>query len=155
MFVGQFNYTLDNKKRLVIPAKFRISLSDKPALEDYHLFATLKKVEYQNMVSQFLEIYPPEVWEKHFEWLKENAKKSQEAAWYLRKIASDTELCKVDPQWRILVPTRLISAAELKRDIMIIGGGDHIEIWDLAKWNTVSPWLNNQIPQLEKYIYKP
>ena len=155
MFVGQFNYTLDNKKRLVIPAKFRISLSDKPALEDYHLFATLKKVEYQNMVSQFLEIYPPEVWEKHFEWLKENAKKSQEAAWYLRKVTSDTELCKVDPQWRILVPTRLISAAELKRDIMIIGGGDHIEIWDLAKWNTVSPWLNNQIPQLEKYIYKP
>jgi len=155
MFVGQFNYTLDNKKRLVIPAKFRISLSDKPALEDYHLFATLKKVEYQNMASQFLEIYPPEVWEKHFEWLKENAKKSQEAAWYLRKITSDTELCKVDPQWRILVPTRLISAAELKRDIMIIGGGDHIEIWDLAKWNTVAPWLNNQIPQLEKYIYKP
>jgi len=155
MFVGQFNYTLDNKKRLVIPAKFRFSLSDKPTLEDYHLFATMKKVEYQNLTSLFLEIYPPEVWEKHLEWLKELAKKSQEAAWYLRKIASDTELCKVDPQWRILVPTRLISAAELKRDIMIIGGGDHIEIWDLAKWNTVSPWLNNQIPQLEKYIYKP
>src|SRR3989339_427428 len=152
MFVGQFNYTLDNKKRLVIPAKFRFSLSDKPTLEDYHLFATMKKVEYQNLTSLFLEIYPPEVWEKHLEWLKELAKKSQEAAWYLRKIASDTELCKVDPQWRILVPTRLISAAELKRDIMIIGGGDHIEIWDLAKWNTVSPWLNNQIPQLEKYI---
>jgi MraZ protein len=155
MFVGQFNYTLDNKKRLVIPAKFRLSLSDKSTSEDYHLFATLKKVEYQNMVSQFLEIYPPEVWEDYLKHLKERSKERQEVAWYLRKIAADTELCKVDPQWRILVPTRLISAAELKRDIMIIGGGDHIEIWDLAKWNTVSPWLNNQIPQLEKYIYKP
>ena len=154
MFVGQYDYTLDNKKRLVIPAKFRISLSDLMSSGNAHLFVTLKNVEHQNISAKFLEIYPPDVWQKNLEWLSDLAKTSQEAAWYFRKVTSDTELCKLDPQWRILVPSRLINSAELKRNIMIIGSGSYIEVWDLEKWNTVSAWLNNQTPQLEKYIYK-
>ena len=154
MFVGQYDYTLDNKKRLVIPAKFRISLSDIMSLDTPNLFVTLKNVEHQNISAKFLEIYQPDVWEKNLEWLGELAKTSQEAKWYLRKVTSDTELCKLDPQLRILVPSRLINSAELKRNIMIIGSGTYIEVWDLEKWNTVSAWLNNQAPQLEKYIYK-
>jgi MraZ protein len=154
MFVGQYNYTLDNKKRLVIPAKFRISLSEIKSSGDSNLFVTLKNAEHQNLSTKFLEIYPPEVWQKHLDRLSESAETSQEAAWYFRKITSDTELCKLDPQWRILVPSRLINAAELKRNIMIIGSGSHIEVWDMEKWDMVSKWLNNQAPQLEKYIYK-
>ncbi|MDI6732907.1 MAG: hypothetical protein QME51_02060 [Planctomycetota bacterium] len=156
MFVGQYAYTLDSKKRLVIPAKFRLTLSDKPVLEeDYHLFVTLKSESYQNVVTHHLEIYPPETWKEYFEWLNDLAKQSEEARWYLRKISSDTELCKVDPQWRILIPLRLINGAELKRDIMIIGGGKHIQVWEREKWNMVSVWLDNQAPTLAKYVYKP
>lgn len=149
MFVGQYNFTLDNKKRVVIPAKFRDSLS-----EESNLFVTLKNVEFQNLSARFIEIYPPEVWQKHLEWLGELAKKNQEASWYFRKIASDTEMCKLDSQWRILVPERLIKSAELKRGIMIVGSGDHMEVWELEKWNMVSAWLNKEMPQFEKYIYK-
>ena len=55
-------------------------------------------------------------------------------------------------QWRILVPT-LISAAGLKRDIMIIGSGDHMKS---GAWpDGIRSPLAQQIPQLEKYIYKP
>lgn len=154
MFVGQYDYTLDNKKRLVIPAKFRISLSDIKSSDNANLFVTLKNVEHQNLSAKFLEIYPPDVWEKNLQWLGELAKTSQEAAWYFRKVTSDTELCKLDPQWRILVPSRLINSAELKRNIMIIGSGTYIEVWDLEKWNITSAWLNKQAPQFEQYIYK-
>ena len=63
-------------------------------------------------------------------------------------------MCKLDTQWRILVPSRLIKEAELKRDIMIVGNGDNIEIWDLDKWNEVAASLNEQISSLERSIYK-
>jgi MraZ protein len=154
MFVGQFDYTLDKKKRLVIPAKFRLALSDLFSSDNPNLYVTLNSVEYQNVSGKFLEVYPPDVWRSRLEWIEGLAKKSQEAAWYFRKITADTELCRLDSQWRILIPVRLIKSAQLQRDVMIIGNGSRIEVWDLVKWNEVSVWLNNISPQLEKYIYK-
>jgi len=150
MFVGQYNFTLDIKKRLVIPAKFRDSLT-----EESNLFVTLNNVEYQNISARYISIYPPAVWQKNLEWLGERAKETQEASWYFRKIAADTEMCKLDTQWRILVPERLIKSAELKREIMIVGNGDRMEVWEMEKWNMASAWMNKEAPQLEKYIYKP
>ena len=69
MFVGQFNYTLDKKKRLVIPAKFRPSLSSLINQDDENLFVTLKKVEYQSITASFLSVCISKDWEKQKEWL--------------------------------------------------------------------------------------
>ena len=148
MFVGQHHHTLDLKKRLVIPAKFRPFLP-----EEKGLYVTLKTAEYNNQITNFLILYPSSAWEKRSEWVEKAALNSEEADWYLRKFASDTEYCKLDTQWRLIIPLRLIKSANLKRDIIIIGTINQIEIWNLEKWHEASAWLKEHSTTLEKHTY--
>ena len=152
MFVGQYQFTLDTKKRLVVPAKFRAFFP--PEEKERGVFATAQSVEYDDIHSNHLVLYTPADWHKHADWIAKSALQSEEAKWYLRKISSDTEFCKIDAQWRVVIPLRLINAAELKRDIMITGAVDRIEVWDLAKWREVSEWLKEHSTGLEKHIYE-
>lgn len=151
MFVGQYQFTLDVKKRLVVPAKFRPFFPSET--EDRGIFATVKPVEHNQVVSNCLALYPPDAWEKYVGWITEAAKQREEAQWYLRKIASDTEFCKIDIQWRVVIPIRLINTAGLKREIMIIGTVDRIEVWDLAKWQEIAEWMKDRSINFERYIY--
>lgn len=137
MFVCQHNHTLGPKKRLVIPAKFRPFFP-----EEKSIYASLKTVEYNQINTKFLILYPPDAWRKQAERVEQATLSREEAEWYLRKIASDTEYCKIDIQWRVIIPLRLINAAELKKDIVIIGMGDRIEVWNPTQWQLVAEWLN-------------
>ncbi|MFA5793622.1 MAG: hypothetical protein WC980_00930 [Candidatus Brocadiia bacterium] len=155
MFVGQHYHTLDAKKRLVIPAKLRHSSLLTPNEADTKgVYVTLDTKSYQNNNINLLVLYPASVWAKNLELLEQNALRSEEAAWYLRKVSADTEFCKIDEQWRVLIPLRLINTAELKRDIVIVGAGSKIEVWDTAKWDNVYKWLQSQSTTFEKYVYK-
>lgn len=148
MFVGQHHHTLDPKKRLVIPAKFRPFFP-----EEKGIYVTLKTARYNDLITSFLILYPSDAWQKRSEWVEKAALNSEEAEWYLRKFSSDTEYCKIDAQWRVIIPLRLIKSAGLKRDIMIVGVVDKFEVWDLEKWRGVSEWLKSQSTTLEKYTY--
>lgn len=152
MFVGQYQFTLDKKKRLVIPSKFRkfFPAEDKEA----GIYVTLNQAEYNNIKSEYLAIYSVPAWEKHTEWITNAALQDERARWYSRKIASDTEFCKVDSQWRIVVPLRLINQAKLKRDIMITGVVDRIEVWDLAKWKEIDHWLKEHSTDFERSVFR-
>lgn len=155
MFVGQHHHTLDAKKRLVIPAKCRhSSLLTPNELDTKGVYVTFDTKSYQDNNINLLVLYPSSIWAKNLELLENNALKSEEAAWYLRKVSADTEFCKIDEQWRVLIPLRLIKAADLKREIMIVGAGSKLEIWDIDKWNNIYEWLRVQATNFEKYTYK-
>lgn len=151
MFVGQYQFTLDKKKRLVIPAKFRPFFP--PEEKESGVYVTVNTVEHSDIKTNCLAIYTPTTWQNHSEWVANAALQNEQAKWYLRKVASDTEFCKVDVQWRLVIPMRLINAAGLKRDIMIVGVVNRIEVWDLEKWKEVSNWLEDHSTNLEKHIY--
>lgn len=148
MFVGQHHHTLDPKKRLVIPSKFRPFFPSEKAV-----YVTFKTVEYGQLTTNFLTLYPPDAWYKQASLVQEATANREEAEWYQRKITSDTEYCTIDAQWRVIIPLRLINSAELKRDIMIIGMGNRIEVWDAPKWQSVAEWLNQQATTLSRAIY--
>ncbi|MEK7448122.1 MAG: hypothetical protein AAB019_01420 [Planctomycetota bacterium] len=151
MFVGQHHHTLDTKKRLVIPSKFRLSFE---AGENEGIYVSLHTVKHTGTSLSYLNLYPPSAWTKLLERIEKIAVSSEKATWYLRKLSADTEFCHLDPQWRILIPLRLIKGADLKRDIMIIGGNDHIEVWCIEKWQQISYWLNEHTSEFEKDIYR-
>ncbi|MBI4711891.1 MAG: hypothetical protein HY762_01090 [Planctomycetes bacterium] len=119
------------------------------------IFVNLQTKECLNDKINFLVLYSQGEWEKHLEWLSANSLKSIEADWYLRKVSSDTEFCKIDIQWRLLIPFRLIRSADLKRDIIIVGVGNRIEVWDSENWGKVYKWLETQSVNMEKGVYKP
>jgi MraZ protein len=151
MFVGQFQFTLDIKKRLIIPSKFRTFFPEEE--KERGVYVSVNAVKQNNNVTNFLSIYPFPAWQKHTESLTNAALKNEEARLYLLKIATDTEFCNVDAQWRIVVPVRLINTAGLKRDIMITGVIDHMRVWDMEKWREIESWLKENSTDLEKYTY--
>ncbi|MCK4909127.1 MAG: hypothetical protein KAS70_04445 [Planctomycetes bacterium] len=152
MFVGQHHHTLDAKKRIVIPSKFRLSFT--PEEREEGIYVNLTTAKHTGTPLSYLNLYPPTAWTTLLERIGKIAESSEKAAWYLRKLASDTEFCRIDPQWRVLIPARLIKGSELKRDIMIVGGNDHIEIWNIEKWQQIGQWLDEHTSEFEKDIYR-
>lgn len=146
MFVGQYTHTLDSKNRLVIPSKFRRMLQSG---KERALYVSLKRTQEGN----FIEMYPAEAWEKRATWVEEAAQRSDEGEWYERKLAWDTEYCRIDNQWRMILPARLIEAAGLGTEVMVVGVMRRIEVWDLETWKRTDENLGRSSPRLEQSLY--
>ena len=147
MFVGQYTHTLDEKNRLVLPSKFREFFRARES--DQAFFVTLKTTSD----ASFLQMFPPTAWEDRTKWVEEAARQTEDAEWLLRKFAWDAEYCRADEQWRLILPPRLITAAGLAREVMIVGVVRWVEVWNAEAWRTADQRLRQQAPALEKSLY--
>jgi len=120
MFIGEYKHTIDNKKRLAIPSKFRKELEGKAVIT--------------RGLDSCLVIYPLKEWEKMAKKL-ENLPTSQiEARNFARIMLSGASEVELDKLGRILVPDFLKNYAFLKKNAAILGLSNRIEIWDEEKW---------------------
>ncbi len=111
---GEYNHTIDKKKRMFLPAKIRDAIGEK--------FFMVKSLS-----AKCIALYPEEVWEKFEEKL--DALPEVDGISIKRKIFSSMEETSVDAQGRILIPTNLCEYAELEKNVVVIGAGRHAEIW--------------------------
>jgi len=120
LFQGDFKHTIDSKNRIFIPARFREALGDSfivyPA-PDGCLF-----------------IFTNEKWESIANQIKGQSatiedRKRQRRAFY------GVLTVEPDKQGRITLSQFLVDHAGLKKDVIIFGMTDRIEIWDLDRWN--------------------
>ncbi|MBO7364761.1 MAG: division/cell wall cluster transcriptional repressor MraZ [Lachnospiraceae bacterium] len=129
MFMGTYTHAMDEKGRLIIPARIREELGEG--------FILTKNLDH------CLGIYPAEGWKKFVEAVGTLPKISSEAARRLRRFYFGNSLtCEVDKQGRILIPGPLREFAGLSRDITMVGVDDHVEIWDTAVWNKYNAELD-------------
>ncbi|WP_368294014.1 division/cell wall cluster transcriptional repressor MraZ [Dehalobacter sp. TBBPA1] len=124
MFMGEFLHTIDNKGRLIIPAKFRELLGNKS-------FIT-KGME------DCLFLYPENGWLDFVEKLKQLPVSQTRAREFTRLFFSSAAECEFDKQGRILVPANLRERAFLEKDVVVVGVMDRIEVWDSLKWREYS-----------------
>ena len=120
MFIGEYVYSLDKKRRLSIPAKFRKDLG--------------KKAVVTRGLDNCLVLYPMSEWEKLAQKLQELPAAKGEARGFVRIMLSGAIDVRLDKLGRILVPDYLTKYASLKKNIAVIGLGNRIEIWDEKKW---------------------
>lgn len=115
---GQFNSTLDEKGRILIPSKLREKLNGIPLI----LTRGLEKC---------LWLFPEEEWQKVTKVLLDNSSlfKARSQMIQRRLIAPATEI-GVDRNGRLNIPSSLQKRAGLVRDCILIGLDDHVEIWD-------------------------
>lgn len=122
MFLGTFTPRLDDKGRLILPAKFRDELA-----------AGLVLTRGQERCLYLFS-------EQEFAQMHENIRRapvtSKQARDYLRVFLSGAHAETPDKQGRIVVPQSLREYAGLDRDLAVIGAGSRAEIWDLTAWNT-------------------
>ena len=120
--MGEYSHSLDTKGRLIMPAKLRQDIGDKFILTkglDGCLFA-----------------FSQEEWLNFEEKLKSLPLSDKNARNFVRFFLSGATECEIDKQGRFLIPTNLRETASLQKEVVIIGVGTRIEIWDKEKWNS-------------------
>lgn len=116
MFIGEYNHTIDAKGRLIIPSKFRELLGD-------HFVVT-------KGFDGCLFGYDHEEWKLLGEKLRALPINHKEARQMERFFLAGAAEAEVDKQGRILIPGVLREFAGLGKDVVLIGVGNRIEIWD-------------------------
>ncbi len=116
-FLGRFEYQLDDKSRVSLPAAFRRVAGDDS-------FVLLKDH------SEALTLIPATTWTEVQKRLLEYRKSSRAAGAVVRRLVASAVEVRPDKQGRILIPTWLKEEAELDGAVLLVGALDRIEIWN-------------------------
>ena len=118
--MGEYAHQLDNKGRLIIPAKFRELLGDKMVIN--------------RGLDGCLNVYSISSWESILTQLKQLPTTKKESRMYMHMMTAKAALVDVDSAGRVLIPSSLISEAGLVKACVIVGVVDHCEIWSEERW---------------------
>jgi len=120
MFIGEYIYSIDEKKRLAIPAKFRQALG--------------KKAVLTRGLDNCLVIYPLKEWQELSQKLESLPTGKIDARGFIRIMLSGAVDITLDKLGRILLPDHLKKYASLEKNVVVIGLSNRIEIWDEKRW---------------------
>ncbi len=126
MFYGEYQHSLDNKDRLIIPAKFREIFKENYA----------EKFFITRGLDRCLFLFTEEEWKLQEKRFRDIPFTRQESRKFNRLYFSGASEVMCDKQGRILVPDYLKKYGEIKEDVVIIGVSDRIEIWAKEKWGS-------------------
>ena len=122
-FRGSFDHSLDAKNRLTVPARYRAALADGVVLampvDLKPCVGVWRPEEYETYTQRALAELPP------------LSSRLNEMERFFYGSSHDTEL---DAAGRIMVPGFLGEYAKLSKDVVVVGVGDRMELWDRAAW---------------------
>lgn len=124
MFLGTYQPKLDEKGRLILPAKFRDALA-----EGLVMTRTQERA---------LAVYPRTAFEAKMTSLISAPSTVKQVRDYQRMLMAGASDEVPDRQGRVTIPPHLRSYAGLDRDVVVIGAGDRAEIWDAKAWQEYS-----------------
>jgi MraZ protein len=122
MFIGEYSHSIDPKRRLALPSKFRGELGS--------------RVVVTRGLDRSLFVYPMKVWEELAEKLGampvgESGKRS-----FVRlQLAGATDV-ELDSQGRVLIPDYLKEYAGLGKNVVVVGLFNRLELWDETTWKS-------------------
>lgn len=120
MLIGEYEHSLDTKGRVIMPAKLREDMGEKFILTkglDGCLFGFSQKE-----------------WVNFEEKLKTLPLTNKNARDFVRFFLSGATECEMDKQGRFLVSANLREYATMDKEVVVIGVGTRIEIWNKEKW---------------------
>ena len=121
MFIGEYHHTIDEKKRLIIPTKFRNDLG--------------KEFIITRGIEKCLYVYSKSSWDEITDKLKTLPFTKKNAREFNRFFLSGATLAELDKSGRVLLTSPQISYANITKECVIVGVGERIEIWPLDSWN--------------------
>jgi len=116
-FLGSYQYQMDGKGRVSLPADFRLEASG----DRFVLF---------QWEPPYLTLFPEPEWDRKREELLELRRSDPGVGTHIREIVASAEFVTPDKQGRILIPARLREAASLEGTVLLNGNIDRIEIWN-------------------------
>jgi MraZ protein len=134
-FRGTFDYSLDAKNRLTVPAKFRASLADGLVLAKgiERCVAFWTPADYEAYTAAALTGMHP---------LSPDAEKLNR---YFSANSLDAEL---DSAGRVMVPGFLLEHAGLTKEVVVTGAGNRLEVWDRQAWSDYNAALSDDVASI-------
>lgn len=121
MLIGQYEHTIDSKKRLALPVKFRGELGE--------------KVVITSGIEKCLVVYTRKEWEIISSKLANLPISASEARSFSRITLANASEVILDKLGRILIPDYLKQYAGFKKEVVICGLSNRLEIWDSVAWS--------------------
>ena len=132
MLIGEYRHNIDEKGRLIIPSKFREDIGNS--------FVVTRGLDGCLFVYSLIE------WEKIITKLKKLPFTKKDTRTFMRFFLAGATVCEFDKQGRVNLVNSLIEYADLKKECLIIGVNDRLEIWALDKYNNL---MNENLEQLD------
>jgi MraZ protein len=127
-FYGAETHAIDHKGRIAIPARLRRSV----APEARETFVVIPGFD------GCLALHPLDEWRRTDEMLRGLPPGDERARRFKRLLLVNAADVQVDAQGRIALPAKLMELAGLKREALLLGAVDHIEIWDPERFRQVT-----------------
>jgi MraZ protein len=125
VFYGEYASTVDDKGRVVIPARLRDvaqATGGGPAF--------VMRLGEDGCVT----LCAPERWKEQEEEMNKAPQNARSARRRRRFVFSQAEAGQCDAQGRLRVSPRLLEGAGITRDVVVVGVSDQIELWETARW---------------------
>lgn len=124
MFLGQYQHSLDEKGRVILPAKFRGQLEGGAYMA--------------RGLDGCVCVYPTDEWERVSNNMRELATRGPQQRQAARSFFAGAAEVTPDRQGRVPVPVHLrdFAGLSLEREVVVAGVLSRIEIWDSQKWAT-------------------
>lgn len=138
MLIGEYKHTIDTKKRLAVPVKLRKDLG--------------KGAVLTRGLDNCLALYPLKEWQKMTDKLSQLPAGQIDARGFNRIILAGAVAVDFDKLGRILIPDYLKKYALLKKNVVIVGVYNRLEIWDGAKWETYKQKTEKQVGDIAQRL---
>ena len=133
-FRGEYPYNLDDRGRLVVPARFR---------DAFHAGAVV--VMWFN---PSLALFTQEGLDNHVAAAMAKATNTMDRLEIEEFFNSQSYDVELDKQGRILLTSEMKSHAEIQQAVMLTGNGSHIRIWSPVMWAMQRPQLRTRVPEI-------
>ncbi|NBV77057.1 division/cell wall cluster transcriptional repressor MraZ [bacterium] len=138
MLIGEYEHTLDEKKRVSLPKSFVQKLG--------------KRMVLTRGLDSCLFLFSMEGWEKIAEKLQSLSFAQSDTRGFNRFLLSGAVEVEVDGTGRILIPDHHKQFAALKKTVVFAGVSDRVEIWDAAQWKQYKARIEKQAEQMAEKL---
>lgn len=142
-FIGEYEYALDNKGRINVPAKFRKAMS--PNANDT-MIITLSR-------ERCLDVYPLDVWQERIvSKLSDFSEMDKSHRRLTSLIGANSVDSVIDKQGRIAIPPKLLNYAGLSGKVVVVGAFNRIELWNPEVRSEYMKSAENALDEIEKEL---
>ncbi|MBI4682452.1 MAG: division/cell wall cluster transcriptional repressor MraZ [Nitrospirae bacterium] len=128
-FAGKYYNSLDPKGRLIVPAPFRDILSS---------MNSSKLIITNDVFDRCLCAYPVDDWQSLIDKVSQKPQTIDAVKYFMRRVIGSAVECDIDKQGRVLVSSALRVDAGLNSEVVLLGLGNRIEIWDKNEFDGVA-----------------
>ena len=136
-FTGEYKYSIDQKSRLNIPAKFRKALDP----NNNNTFVVTRGFDPS------LILYPIVEWQKVEQQLLLLSSIKNKDRSFVRSIVRYATIAKYDSQGRIQIPENLLEYSNIRKEVLIIGMINKIEIWNKSDLDKIEKQSLNNVDE--------